>query len=209
MYKKVVIATAMLLLAMTSAAQCFGRFAPVYGVLHDDTASKAFHMSVGTEVAAGFGNTQSLTWVAPSGKWRVNERLTLRGGFAVAGNLLPMGYALHGREPRSLAPVRQGTTLGAAWAQAEYRANERLLLWGSVMRMTGFAQPLWMNHAEKVDVAAVSGGFAYRFAQNSVLAMHFSFVHDHYANMLYPPYGHNYYGPFTPELELFSGPWPF
>ena len=211
MIKKALILTAAFLLALTASAQCFGRFYPacLFDRLDNDTARTAFHMSVGTEVGAGFGRTQSVTWAAPSVKWRVNDRLTVRGGFGVAGSLMPQGYELHGREPRSMAPVRQGTTLGGVWAQAEYRVGERMLVWGNVMRMTGFVQPLWLDRSEPVDMTSVSGGFAYRFSQGSVLAMHFSFVHDHYANLLYPPYGHSYYGPLTPEYELYSGPWPF
>lgn len=108
-----------------------------------------------------------------------------------------------------MLPLREGTQLGAVWAQAEYRAGENLLLWGSVARMTGFAQPLWATHSLPVDATEVSGGMAYRFNQGSVLAMHFRFVHDEYGFLLHPPYGHNYYGPLSPEWEIYGGPWSF
>lgn len=175
----------------------------------DDTSRTTVHLSVGSAVGAGFGRTDAISWVAPSVGWRANERLTLRGGFALAGSLLPGGYALHGRTPHSLAPLREGTRMGAAWAQAEYRPNERLTLWASVMRLTGYAQPLWAPQALPIDATEVSGGLAYRFSQGSVLAMHFRFVHDEYGYLLHPPYGHAYYGPLAPEYTLFNGPWPF
>lgn len=196
----------MVTLALAASAQCFGRI-PTY--FSDDTASKAFHMSVGSTVGAGFGRTEALSWVAPSFKWRATEKLTLRGGFGVAGSLLPGGYALHGRGSQSMLPLREGTQLGAMWAQAEYRAGENLLLWGTVARLTGFAQPLWASHSLPVNATAVSGGLAYRFSQGSVLAMHFRFVHDEYGFLLHPPYGHSYYGPLAHEWEIYGGPWPF
>ncbi len=206
MIKKTVISLALICVALTASAQCFGHV-PSY--LSDDTASKAFHLNVGSMVGAGFGRTEAVSWVAPSFQWRASERLTLRGGFGAAASLLPGGYALHGRGTRSMLPLREGTQLGAVWAQAEYRAGERLLLWGSVAHVSGFAQPLWASHSLPVDATAVSGGLAYRFSENSVLAMHFRFVHDEYGFLLHPPYGHNYYGPFSPDWELYSGPWPF
>ena len=206
MIKRTVITLTLVCAALMASAQCFGRITPYFS---DDTASKAFHLSVGSMVGAGFGRTEAVSWVAPSFKWRASERLTLRGGFGVAGSLMPGGYALHGRGPQSMLPLREGTQLGAVWAQAEYRAGENLLLWGSVARMTGFAQPLWATHSLPVDATEVSGGMAYRFNQGSVLAMHFRFVHDEYGFLLHPPYGHNYYGPLSPEWEIYGGPWSF
>lgn len=208
MNKRAVITIVVLLAAFSASAQWYW---PMYPMLADtcDTSRVAGHLSVGTSVAAGFGNTESVSWVAPSVKWRATDRLTIRGGFAVAGSLLPMGYELHGRGPQNLTPLKHGTRLGGVWAQAEYRANEHLTLWGSMARMTGFVQPLWDSGSLPVDITSVSGGFAYRFNQNSLLTMHFHFVHDGYGYMLHPPYGHSYYGPLSPEFELFSGPWPF
>lgn len=208
MVKKAIITMAILCAWLTAAAQWYWPMYPMLGT-DGDTSRTAVHLSVGSMVGAGFGRTEGVSWVAPSFKWRATERLTLRGGFAVAGSLLPGGYALHGREVRNMVPVRQGTELGAVWAQAEYRAGEKLWLWGSVARVTGFAQPLWANRALPVDATAVSGGLAYRFSENSLLAMHFRFVHDEYGFLLHPPYGHGYYGPLAPEMELFGGPWPF
>lgn len=211
MYKRLAIITVVLFTALSASAQCFGGrvFPYLLGIICDDTASKAFHMNVGSMVGAGFGRTDAVSWVAPSFKLRASERFVLRGGFGIAGSLLPGGYVLHGRELQNLVPLKHGTSLGGVWAQAEYRANEHLTLWGAFTRVTGFVQPLWASSALPVDITSVSGGFAYKFNQNSLLAMHFRFVHDGYGYMLHPPYGHGYYGPFAPEFELFSGPWPF
>lgn len=208
MYKKAIIMSMMLMAALTAGAQWYMPGYPWY-MNSVDTAKTNVHLSLGSTVMAGFGHADAVSWVAPSVSYRVNEKLTLRGGFAMAGSLMPNGHALHGRGPLNLAPVRQGTELGGMWLQAEYRASDRLLIWGTASRMTGFVQPLWTNSALPVDATSVSGGFAYRFEKGSVLAMHFRFVHDSYGYMLHPPYGHPYYGPLAPEFTIYNGPWSF
>lgn len=208
MYKKVFILSMLLFAALTAGAQWYWPVYPWY-MNNLDTAKTNVHLSMGSSVAAGFGRTEAISWAAPSVSYRATDKLTIRGGFTIAGSLLPNGYALQGRTPRSMAPVRQGTQLGGVWAQAEYRANDHLLIWATAARMTGFAQPLWSDSALPIDIRTLSGGFAYRFDQGSILSMHFRFVHDSYGNMLYPPYDHNYYGPLTPELEIYGGPWLF
>lgn len=208
MTKKVLILTLLTLATLTASAQWFSPLYP-WHLYHADTAKTAVHMSMGSSVEAGFGRAQSLTWAAPSVSYRASERLTLRGGFLVAGQLLPTGYRLHGRAPQSLAPVREGTQVGALWAAAEYHADEHLTFWVTMARLTGYVQPLWSDRSMPADVTDVSGGFAYRFDSGSIMAMHFRFLHDSYGNMLYPPYGHPYYGPLVPDMELYSGPWPF
>ena len=208
MYKKVFIISLMLLAAMAASAQWYW---PMYlwNMNSLDTAKTNVHLSMGSTIEAGFGRAEAITWAAPSMSYRVTEKLTLRGGFTVAGSLLPRGYALHGRGPQSLAPVRQGTQVGGVWGQVEYKANDHLLIWATAARMTGFVQPLWADGSQPVDVTSLSGGFAYRFDQGSILSMHFHFVHDNYGYMLHPPYGHSYYGPLSPEFEIYGGPWPF
>ena len=133
-----------------------------------DTSRWDFHMSTGATVATGFGRTQSLGWVAPSVSYRFSDRLKVSGGLAVAGSLLPAGgYTLHGRE-RSLAPRREGTKAGAMWVSATYHPNDRLWLWGSVMHVTGYAQPLWLDGAMPIEATAISGGVEYKLSDNSL-----------------------------------------
>lgn len=206
MYKKTIIVLLLLLAAWPLAAQ---RALTPRGEEPADTTDVAFHMSVGSTAAAGFGRSQLLLWAAPRVEWRASERLAVRGGLAMAGSLLPQGYELHGLGPRSLAPRRQGTRVGAAWAEADYRVGDHLWLWASVAHISGYAQPLWLDGAIPIAATAISGGVAYEFADNSLLEVHFHFVHDHYGSLLRPPYGGLYYGPLVPEWELYSGRWPF
>lgn len=196
MYKKVVILMAAMAAFVCAAAQ------------EADTARTRVHLSTGASVSAGFGRTQSLMWVAPSVEHRVSERLKVEAGFAAAGTLLP-SYEIHGYTPSSLAPRRHGTSVGAAWASAEYKASERLWLWASVAHVEGYAQRLWMDGSLPVGLTAVSGGLAYEFPSGSLLEMHFHFVHDHYGTSQLGLLAHPWYGGLAPGWELYSGPWPF
>ena len=173
-----------------------------------DTSRVKVHASVGTTVASGFGRTQSLTWVAPSVEMQVNDKLSVSGGFASAGSLLG-SYDIHSYTPSSMAPRKHGTRLGGLWAMAEYKASDRLWLWASVMHLGGYAQRLWMDASAPIGLTAVSGGLTYEFPQGSLLELHFHFVHDHYGTAMEGLLAHPWYGPYTPSLDLYSGPWPF
>jgi hypothetical protein len=174
-----------------------------------DTSRWDIHMGAGGAVLGGFGQTQALTWVAPSVAYHANERLTLRGGFVAVGSLLPNDFQLHGREGQSLAPRRQGTRAGVLWAAADYQATDNLRIWAAVAVARGWMQPLWAGESLPLAAAAFDGGFTYRFSGGSTLGMHFQFVQDHYGTLLPPPYGHPYYGLLAPSWELYSGSWPF
>jgi len=147
-----------------------------------DSARWHMHLATGTEVASGFGRTQSLTWVAPSFEFQPTSRLTVKTGFASAGSLLPADFELKGNT-RSLAPRRTGTRATALWAEAEYQVNDRLWLWGAVAHVSGFAQPLWLDRSLPLQATAFSGGFGYRIGDNSSLEMHINIVRDHYGTL--------------------------
>ena len=154
-----------------------------------DTSRWQMHLATGTSVASGYGRTQSLSWVAPSFELHPTSRLTVNAGFASAGTLLPVDYKLQGFGTRSLAPYRTGTQANALWAEAEYQVNSRLWLWGAVAHVSGFAQPLWLDRSLPLQATAFSGGFGYRFGENSTLEMHINVIHDHYGTLgplLYP-----------------------
>lgn len=198
MYKKAAILMALLCAALIGVAQV------------GDTSRCDVHMSVGGAVLSGFGQTQALTWAAPRLSYKATERLTLHGGFAVAGTLLPNNFHLEGRGEQSYAPRREGTRAGVLWGAADYRVGDNLRVWAAVAVARGWLQPLWADESMPLAAAAVDGGFAYRFSSGSVLAMHFRFVHDQYGSLLYPPYcGHPYYGPLAPSWEMYHGAWPY
>lgn len=180
------------------------------GAQTNDTSRWDFHMGVGGTVLNGFGQTQALTWAAPRVSYHANDRLTLHGGFVMAGTLLPNDFQLQGRGEQSLAPRREGTRAGALWAAADYKVSDNLRVWAAVAVARGWMQPLWAGESMPLAAAAVDGGFAYRFSTGSTLSMHFRFVHDQYGSLLYPPYcGHPYYGPLAPSWELYHSTWPY
>ena len=167
------------------------------------------HLSTGTSVASGFGQTQGLMWVAPSIEFHPDSRLTVKAGFASAGSLLPVDYVLQGHKPRDLAPVRQGTRIGALWAAAEYKLSDRFRLWGSIAHLNGFAQPLWLDHSLPLQATAFSGGFGYQFTENSLLEVHFHVVRDNYGTAFPSPLYNPYYGTLGHGMTMTGGPWAF
>ena len=206
-YKKTVIILSTLVASLTGMAQFVA--SPLRSANNgSDTSQWDFHFSTGGAVLSGFGNTQALTWVSPWASYHANDRLTLHGGFAAAGTLLPNNFALQGRWQRSLAPRREGTRAGALRAAAEYQANDNLRIWLAVATVRGWMQPLWADASQPLAATAVDGGFTYRFNGGSVLGMHFLFVHDQYGTLAYPPYmGYPCYNPLYPTWGINSGLW--
>ena len=180
----------------------------LYGQETDSTQRIEWHVATGATVASGFGHTQSVAWVAPRITYRANERLTIHGGIAAAGSLLPEGYRLQGLYSRNLAPVRIGTQATLLWGAAESHPTERLWLWASVAHLHGYAQPLWMDRSLPLQATAFSGGLAYRFNEDHLLELHLSYVHDPYGTALGLMY-HSYYDPLVPSFEIYPHPFGF
>lgn len=202
MEKKALVVIALLSLCLSLPAQR-------KEVAEVDSSRWDFHLSTGVSVASGWGKSDALLWTAPRVEYRASDRLTLFGGFGVVTSLLP-GYEL--RMPvTSYAPRRQGTRLLGGFASARYRVSDRLDIWASVQRVTGWHEPLWtpQGKAFNVDITSVSGGFAYALSDHSLLEMHFHFVHDHYGNSALGLFGHPYYGLGSPSWECYSSPWMF
>ena len=202
MCKKVTVVIALLILCLDLPAQR-------KPVAASDTSRWDFHLSTGVTVGGGWGKTEALLWTAPRVEYRASERLTLSGGFAMMGSMMP-SYEL--RMPvTSYAPRRQGTRLLGGFASAKYQVNDRLNIWASLQRVTGWYEPLWTPKGEALDIdlTSFSGGFAYELSNHSLFEMHFHIVHDHYGNSALGLLGHPYYGMGVPSWELYSGPWGF
>ncbi len=202
MLKKATFITALLMLCLSLSAQR-------KEVVESDTSRWDFHLSTGVTVGSGWGKTDALMWTAPRVEYRISDRLTIRGGFAMVGSLLP-GYELQ-MPVRSYAPRKHGTRMLAGFASARYRVNDRLSIWASLQHVGGWREPLWTPQGEafNVGLTAFSGGFAYELSDQSFFEMHFHIVHDHYGNSALGLLGHPYYGWGVPSWELYHGPWPF
>lgn len=170
MYKKAVILLFVAMLGLTASAQW-------RDVNEEDTARIGYHLSTGTSVMSGYGRTAGLSWVAPRVVFRPTDRLTLRGGFAVAGSLTG-GYAIQGRGPQTISLRRTPTQLRAFHAGAEYRIDDRLKVWAAVAHVDGWATPLWTDMAMPVDATAFTGGFKYRFDSGTAFEMHVTVIRD-------------------------------
>lgn len=174
----------------------------------DDTSRVHVSVSTGMSAMSGFGRQQNLQWIAPSFELRPTDRLSVVGGFAVAGNLIPGGYRLRPYEP-DLAPRRHGTEMTAMWMGAGYRVNDRLAVWGAVAHAAGFLQPLWLDASLPMQLTAVSGGLEYELAEDSFLELHFNLVHDRYGTLAAAMPFYPWYNPFVPGPASAIGYWPW
>lgn len=200
MYKKTALIIALL-------AMGFGVAAQRKPVAAADTSRWDLHLSAGATVATGWGKTDALSWVAPSVECRLSDRLTVVGGFAAVGSLFD-SYELQPAGQRSLAPRRHGTRVVSGRVAAEYRASDRLTLWGSVAKTGGWYEPLWTPRGEALDldVTEFSGGMELVLGTDALLQMHFHIVHDHYGNSALGLLGHPWYGCGVPSMDLYDGP---
>lgn len=200
MCKKATIVMVLMALALGVSAQRVGEA---------DSSRWDFHLSTGTSVMSSGKKADTYLWVSPSVGYRASDRLTLHGGFSAVGSLLG-GYELRG-DSRNLAPLRRGTRLMKLEAGVDYKVSDRLSLWATVMHLGGWHEPVWspLGEAFRVGVTAVSGGFSYALSDESLLEMHFHFVHDLYGNDALGILAHPYYGYGVPCYEIFGGPWPY
>lgn len=194
MRKKALLTLTMMLLTLWAVAQRN----PWRGV-KPDTSRWEYHLSMGTSVVSGWGKGDAYLWAAPSVSYHANEKLTLSGGFAVVGSLLA-GYDFQQVGSRSFVPRKHGTQMVSFSAAAEYRASDRLNLWASVSHAMGWYEPLWTPKGEALDlgVTTLSGGFSYAFSDETLLEMHFHFVHDHAGTAIPGIPGHPFSHPFSP-----------
>lgn len=195
MYKKVTMMTGLMLLAVAAWGQRKEAAA-------SDTSRWDFHLSTGATAVTFGGHGDAYLWVAPRVEYRASDRLTVGGGFGYTGSLLN-SYELRGNQ-RSLAPRRTGTRLFTAYGDLQYRASDRLSLWAEVSHTAGWYTPLWGSegHALSLGLTSFSGGLAYELSDESFLELHFHIVHDQYGNAARGLFGHPYYGPGVPSLEL-------
>lgn len=191
------------LLTLLMLATCL-----LHGQEADSTRCVEWHVGTGATVASGFGRTQSLAWVAPRVTYHATERLTLHGGIAAAGSLLPEDYRVQGLNSRNLAPVRTGTQATLLWGAVESHPNDHLWLWAKVAHLYGYAQPLWLDRSLPLQATAFSGGLAYRFDEDHLLELHLSYVNDPYGTAFGLMY-HPYCDPLVPSFEIYPHPFGF
>ncbi|MBQ1409153.1 MAG: hypothetical protein IIY87_05290 [Bacteroidales bacterium] len=166
-----------------------------------------FHLSLGTGfVGSGFSSA-TFSGITPSVVYRPNDKWTIRASATMLHSytLAPDGYAIQGRRPRSMAPLRDPNPMALALnVSATYKVNDRLWLAAKLMRLNGglasgaILNP-WFAPDMPVDLnaTAVSAAMRYRFGDDNYLDIHMSFINDH-TGALGPllfggPYGSPYY----------------
>lgn len=147
------------------------------------------HLSVSTGfMGTGYGDNRLFTSVAPSLTYRPSDKWTIAGGFRITTDMgLNANYNI-GNSQRSLAPYRTngGTGIVSGCVKAQYQVNENFWLAGSVYHMGGSYAPFYgpMNgDVFRVSATAISAEAAFRFNNNDMLHVSFTYVRDHASTM--------------------------
>ncbi len=166
-----------------------------------------FHLSLGTAVVGNSHNAASLFTVTPSLVYRPNERTIIKGSFTTLNSYSLTGgnYALHGREPRSMAPLRYPSSLAAVGTVSlAYKASDRLWIAASLTHVGGelasaaILNP-WFQSSRPVllDATAFTAAMRYKFKNDNTLDLYFTYINDRTGALgpllFYGPYGNPYY----------------
>ncbi len=160
----------------------------------DTLCHDTFGVDLFTGVFSGFGTTRGYTGVAPRMVHRVDDRLTLKAGFAVVSEMFPLMSA---PAERNLAPRRQPSRAAAGAVQAEYQVKDNLWLSATAFYVGGQVSPLWRPTGHPLDISAYGGSIAARFRtpRDNYIGIDFNFVHDNtgaLGPLLWNPYCYGY-----------------
>ncbi len=170
------------------------------------------HLSVSTGfMGTGYGDNRLFTSVAPSITYRVDDKWTITGGFRITTDMELNPNHSVGSNQRSLAPYKKngGTGVVSGRVEAQYQVNENFWLAGSIYHMSGNYNPFYglMNgEAFKVSATAISAAAAFRFNNNNLLHISFTYIRDHAGTMpfmLHDAWMHG--GGFTP-FDIYATP---
>lgn len=188
------------------------------------------HLAVSTGfLGTSFGDNRLYTSVAPSLVYRPSDKWTVVGGFRITTDMgLNPNYSI-GSSQRCLAPYRTngGTGLASGYVEAQYQVNDNFWLAGSVYHIGGSYAPLFgplNSEAFNVSATAISAAAAFRFKNNNLLHISFTYVRDHAGTMpymLYDTWMHaggfgpwgmyasptDYYRMAAPYSPMFFGGW--
>lgn len=188
------------------------------------------HLAVSTGfLGTSFGDNRLYTSVAPSLVYRPSDKWTVVSGFRITTDMgLNPNYSI-GSSQRSLAPYRTngGTGLASGYVEAQYQVNDNFWLAGSVYHIGGSYAPLFgplNSEAFNVSATAISAAAAFRFKNNNLLHISFTYVRDHAGTMpymLYDTWMHaggfgpwgmyasptDYYRMAAPYSPMFFGGW--
>ena len=160
----------------------------------DTLSHDVFGVDVFSGVFSGWGDTRGYMGVAPRMAHRVDDRLTLKAGFAVVSETFP---TLSAPAERNLAPRRHPSRVAAGAVQAEYQVRDNLWLSAAAFYAGGQMTPLWSASGRPLDISAYGGSIAARFRtpRDNYFGIDFNFVHDNtgaLGPLLWNPYCYGY-----------------
>ena len=188
------------------------------------------HLSVSTGfMGTSYGDNRLFTSVSPSLVYRPSDKWTLVGGFRITTDMgLNPNYTI-GTNQRSLAPYKTngGTGLASGYVEAQYQVNENFWLAGSIYHIGGSYAPFYgplNGEAFQVSATAISAAAAFRFSNNNLLHISFTYIRDHAGTMPFmlhdawmhsggfAPWGlyatpTDYYRMAAPYSPMFFGGW--
>lgn len=139
----------------------------------DSTERLQVHGQVMAGIASGWGEVHSYTAINPTIRYQLNDKWTLKAGFAVVNDI---DIATR-QQPRSLAPRKNSSTAAAVAVGTEYQHNN-LLFSASAFYLGGQTDPLWSNTPYNLEAYGVSATMHYRLNDNNYLSLHVGLFYD-------------------------------
>ena len=179
-----------------------------------DTLQKwEFHLSMGGEFVGNRWGSASLYGITPTIIYRPSDRLKIRTSVSMLNSysLMPQGYSIRGREPRSLAPLRHPNAAAALDISATYKVNDRLWLSASLLRLGGslasgmIVNPWLMGFGPvTLDATAFSAAMRYRMGEDSYIDLQMTVIDDR-TGALWPTMMDPFCSPFHYHSTVFGG----
>lgn len=183
------------------------------------------HLSVSTGfLGNSYGNSRLFTSVAPSMIYRPNDKCTVSGGFRITSD---MGVgAMCKTGGRSLVPYKDNGSTGlvSGYVEAQYNVSDNIWIAGSIYHIGGSYAPFFDYYnggAFNVSATALSASAAFRFNEDRLLQVSFTYIRDHAGTMPFVlhdawmrggscgPWSMyaNHYQPMMPCSPMFFGGW--
>ncbi len=173
---------AILLVTMLLASAGLCRAQAVHEAALRDSADRlSVQTTLFTGIYSGFGQVHGYTGAVPRISYQVNDRLRLKGGFAVTTDMSSDRYNLLASEPRSLAPRRNTTTGAVAMdVEAEYQLSDNLWMAARFYYLGGSYNSPWGIGDRPMDLNVFGGSMAlhYRTKNNNALSIYIDVMHD-------------------------------
>lgn len=188
---------------------------PTYGprsrAARDTARRMDYHMSLFTGFYSGWGQSHGYAGAAPSFRYRLDDKWSLKASFAVATDRVGNTYAIRESEGRNRAPRRHNITTGVVGMDvaAEYRPNDRTMVAAHLYYMGGSCTPVWSmnNQPTNLDVWGGSMEIHYRAKNDNLLSLYLGVTNDRTGAL--SPLLYSYPGiGYRPGFMMCEDPWP-